>query len=621
MNFYFQRIKEKLSKPTIPLWLAGLGSFFYLIQGLIYAHTTVTGLDEGAYLLKGILFMRGIYEPFEPYGPLTNKAPFAFLIPGFAEYIFGAGLRTGRYFFLIVGLLTLLGTWIAVRRWASNWFATGAIWVFALSPMIIKLYTRTVSQGLIACMLIWVCVLILKKESPLWQIIFGTLLAALAVMTRQNMAFILLFTILYIFWQHGKQKGLWSFIAGSTFFIAVHLYYWPHILQIWAPWFPDSLTPFLDPFRLPKDAQAVWDPAIDFPNRINAFYQGVRYHFIPIVGSIFAICLFRKPNQWKSQEAFRAFVFLTISYFSLSILHGWASLASEYESYSCVFCFSNYLGFFDPLGILLFVIGFTSIEKFTPAKWMPILILPFILLTSTGMGFSNFENVSASLLDLKLIPRIRAEQSLPVLISIEDALKYGLNLSTVNIKRTVAASVGFILGLITIAIAFFYAKRKQNNFTITLMNSFLITGFVLSPLLHLGESKRDCQTDIILANEQVGEYLASIIPADSLVYWDGGLSFVPMVYVPNAKIFPPQINDGYAYRRGGDSDILNRFGYWNSVSLVEWRDSADIFIIEEKRLENWSSYLTPENFQEFTPAPISPSCESGSGLRIFQRTP
>lgn len=621
MNSYLQRIKENLSNPTFPLWLAGLGGLFYLIQGLVYAHTTVTGLDEGAYLLKGILFMRGIYEPFEPYGPLTNKAPFAFLIPGFAEYIFGAGLRTGRYFFLFIGLLTLLGTWIAVRRWAGHWFATGAVWVFALSPMIIKLHTRTVSQVLIACMLIWVCVLILKKESSLWQIILGTWLAALAVMTRQNMAFILLFTIIYIFWQHGKQKGLWSFITGSTFFLAVHLYYWPQILQIWAPWFPDSLTPFLDPFRLPKDAQAVWDPAIDFPNRVNAFYQGIRYHFIPIVGSVFALFLFREPNQWKSQEAFRAFIFLTISYFSLSILHGWASLASEYESYSCVFCFSNYLGFFDPLGILLFVIGFTSIEKIAPAKWMPILILPFILLTSTGIGFSNFENISASILDLKLVPRIRAEQSLLVFISLEDTLKYGLNLNTVNTKRTVGASIGFILGLITIAIALFYAKRKQNNFTMTLMNSFLIIGFVLSPLLHLGESKRDCQIDIILANEQVGDYLASIIPADSLVYWDGGLSFVPMIYVPHAKIFPPQINDGYAYRRGGDSDILNRFGYWNSVSLVQWRDSADVFIVEEKRFEYWDAYLTPENFNEFEPAPISPSCENGSGLRIFQRTP
>jgi hypothetical protein len=617
MKRIIEKVQETISHPAVPFWLAGLGGLFYLIQGLIYAHTTVTSLDEGAYLLKGILFARGVYEPFEPYGPLTNKAPFAFLIPGFAEYIFGAGLRTGRYFFLFIGLLTLLGTWIVVRRWSNVWFAAGAVWVFALSPMIIKLHVRTVSQVLIACMLVWVCVFVVQKYSKPWHIIAGALLAALAVMTRQNMAPILLFVVLYVFWQHGKEKGILALLVGGLFFLAVHAYYWPHILQIWAPWFPENLTPFLDPFRLPKDAQAVWDPAIDFPNRVNAFYQGIRYHFIPIIGSVFALFFWREIKQ--SNDSFRAFVFLSVSYFSLWLLHAWASLASEYESYSCVFCFSNYLGFFDPLGILLFVIVFASLKEFSLARWIAILIIPFILLTSTGMGFSNFENVTASLTDLRLVPRIRAGQFLPVFISLEDALKYGLNFEPVQIKRAVGAGFGFLLGFLTITIAYFIWRKKKNNFSLTLMNSFLIIGFILSPLLHLGESKLDCQTDLIRANEQVGEYLASVIPADSLVYWDGGLSFVPMLYVSHAKIFPAQINDGYAYRRGGDADLLNRFGYWNSVSLVEWRESADIFIIEEKRFQYWSGYLAPETFHEFAPPPAAPSCAEGAGLRIFQR--
>ncbi|MFN3491832.1 MAG: hypothetical protein ACK40V_06390, partial [Anaerolineales bacterium] len=406
-------------------------------------------------------------------------------------------------------------------------------------------------------------------------------------------------------------------LVGGLFFFAVHAYYWPHILQIWAPWFPESLTPFLDPFRLPKDAQAVWDPAIDFPNRINAFFQGIRYHFIPIIGSVFALFLGREIKQ--SKDSFRAFVFLSVSYFSLWLLHAWASLASQYESYSCVFCFSNYLGFFDPLGILLFVIAFSSFKKNCPARWAAILIIPFILLTSTGMGFSNFENVTASLTDLRLVPRVRAGQFFPVFISLEDALKYGLNFEPVQIKRAVSAGLGFLLGFLTITLAYIVWRKKKNNFSLTLINSFLIIGFALSPLLHLGESKLDCPLDIILANEQVGEYLASVIPPYSLVYWDGGLSFAPITYVPNVKIFPAQINDGYAYRRGGDADILNRFGYWNSVSLVQWRDSADFFIIEEKRFESWQAYLTPTEFTEFAPPPAAPSCNEGAGLRIFQR--
>src|SRR5690606_25116976 len=174
-------------------------------------------------------------------------------------------------------------------------------------------------------------------------------------------------------------------------------------------------------------------------------------------------------------------------------------------------------------------------------------------------------------------------------------------------------------GFISIVVAYIIWKKKQSNFPLTLMNSFLIIGLLLSPLLHLGESKLDCRTDIILANEQVGEYLASIIPTDSLVYWEGGLSFVPMVYVPEARIFPAQINNGYAYRRGGDADVLNRFGYWNDVSFVEWRDSADIIIVEEKRFEYWNTYLTSEAFRELSSPPIAPSGVDGSTLRIFQR--
>jgi 4-amino-4-deoxy-L-arabinose transferase-like glycosyltransferase len=178
----------------------------------------------------------------------------------------------------------------------GKWMAAGVVWVFALSPMIIKLHARTVSEVVIAAMLAWVCVLVLDEERPLWQIILGAVLAALAVLTRQNMVLILPLLVLYVFWQHGRQKGVWSLVVSVAVFLAVHAYYWPNILAIWAPWLPDSLTPFLDAFRLPKDAIPVWDPSIDFWNRTNAFFQGMRYHFIALVGGTFAI-MFWAPRS------------------------------------------------------------------------------------------------------------------------------------------------------------------------------------------------------------------------------------------------------------------------------------------------------------------------------------
>lgn len=616
----FPKLFNKELPSWLPLILAGMGAILYLIQALIYAHTTVSSLDEGSYLIKGILYWKGIYKPFEPYGPLTNKAPLAFLIPGFAEYLFGAGLRTGRYFSIFLGLLTILGLWISARRWAGNWLAAFTVWVFAFSPMIIKLHARAVSEVIIACLLAWICVLALDKERPLWQIILASVLAAAAVFTRQNMAPILPFLILYTFWQHGKQKGLWALAAGSLVLLALHIYYWPRVMTIWAPWLPENLTPFLDVFRIPTDSVPIWDPNIDFWNRLNSFFQGIRYHFIPILGSIFGLILLPPRADRKPAPAMRAALFLAVSYFVLVLMHGWAAIASQYESYSCVFCFSNYLGFFDPLGILFFVITFAHFWNQNPNRAMQVLTVFVVIATAAGIGFSLFEQVGNGLLNLPLVPRFRSDGF--GFIAIVDALTQGLGMQLVQVKRWVSSSLGFLLGLGVLLMAFFIWKRgRKTNFTLTLVNSFLVTGFILSPILHLGESKRDCNTDIIRDHENLGDYLASIIPPDSLVYWDGGNAYTPMIYVPQARIFPPQINDGYTFHIGGDPDVLYYFSHWNAELDARWRAEADIFIIEVKRYNNWKDFLTPQDFQEFAKPADSPSCNEGSELRIFQRLP
>jgi hypothetical protein len=608
-----------------PIALAVLGAFVYLIQALTYSYTTVSSLDEGSYLLKGILYLRGVYEPFEPYGPLTNKAPFAFLIPGFVQYIFGAGLRTGRFFVIFLGLLTLLGVWITAKRWSTKWVATGSVWVFALSSMVIKTYSVAVSEVIIACLLAWMCVCVLGHQRPLWQVILGSLLAALAVMTRQNMAPVLVLLILYIFWEHGKQKGIWALVAGSVFFIAVHIYYWPHILSIWAPWLPESLTPFLDPYRLPKDAIPIWDPSIDFWNRMNAFFQGIRYHFIIIVGSIFALIFWPRQSDWKSASDMRAAVFLAVLYFTLFIMHGWASLASQYESYSCVFCFTNYLAFFAPLGILLVVIVFSQPWRRSSSQYTTSFVIFLIVLISTGIGFSIFESVGQMLLNFP-IPRFREGQFLLDTVAIVDVLTQKFGLKLPEVRRVISSGVGFLIGSILVATVFYLwrsSERNENQQDLNhlLVNSFLIAGFILTPFANFKGSHFECDQDLLTANEQLGAHLASVIPPNSLVYWDGGLSFTPMLYVPDVHIFPPQINDGYAYRRGGDPDALFRFGYWNSVLLTEWRDSADIFIIEAKRYASWRDFLNPQEFEEYQKPTTAPSCHQGADLRIFHRLP
>ncbi len=621
----FDFLQNKELPSWLPSLLAALGAILYLIQAVIHAHTSIPGLDEGSYLIKGYLYLRGVYYPFEPYGPLTNKAPFAFLIPGFEQILFGPGIRTGRYFAIFLGLLTVLATWISARRWAGNWIAAGVVWAYALSSMVIKIQATTTSEVIISCMLAWICVLALGEDRPLWQIILASILAALTVLTRQNMAFVLSFLILYVFWQHGKQKGIWAFVVGSAIFLAVHIYYWPYIMTIWAPWLPDSLTPFLNPFRLPKEASPIWDPSIDFWNRTISFFQGIRYHFIPAVGSIFALFLWARPRDWKTTSAFRAAVFLASLYFILFAMHAWAAVASKYESYSCVYCFTPYLTFFDPLGYLLAVIAFSASWKRNPSAVIKVLCVVFVLVLATGIGFSLSNQVGASLLELP-IPRMRDGKILPGSTLLMDFLKNKFALSVPLIKRYIASALGSISGLALLVLAFVLWKRSQKTdakpaYAYVLINSTLVAGFLLSPLFNLGADV-DCGEDVITANEQVGHHLASVLPADSLVYWDGGLSFTPMVYaVPSVKIFPPQINDGYSYRIGGDTDTIYKFGHWNEELNLKWRDSATIFIIEQKRYSYWKPFFETGEFQELPPPPVAPSCDEGAGIRIFQRLP
>ena len=616
----FESLKNREWPSWAPIVVAALGALLYLIQAVIYAYTTVPGLDEGSYLLKGILYLRGVYEPFEPYGPLTNKAPFAFLIPGFVQYLFGAGLRTGRSFAIFLGLLTLLGVWITARRWGGKWSAAGAVWVFALSSMVIKTYSVAVSEVIIACLLAWMCVCVLGDDRPLWQIILGTLLATLAVLTRQNMAPVLALLILYIFWQHGKQKGIWAFVVGAVFFLAVHIYYWPNILAIWAPWLPENLTPFLDPFRMPNDAIPFWDPSISFWNRMNAFFQGIRYHFVIIVGSIFALTFWPRPRDWKSASGMRAAVFLALLYFILFSMHAWAAVASQYESYSCVYCFSNYLSFFDPLGIILLVIFFAGSERRASSRVMQAFVILLVFILSTGIGFSLFESIGRWVYEIP-VPRMRDGQFLPGTTGLVDILTNRFGLTLTVIKRGISAGMGLLVGLAALLAAFLVWRRAKPDFAHVLINSFLVLGFVLAPIVNARGSRIECEQDLITANEQLGAYLANIIPSNSLVYWDGGLSFTPMIYVPQVRIFPPQINSGYTYRDGGDADTVYRLSHWNGELNEQWKNSADIFIIEVKRYSTWKDFLNPQEFEEYQKPSIAPSCLDGAGIRIFHRLP
>ncbi len=103
-------ILKRLEKtPWLAEAAAALLGLVYAGWGLFFAHTSNSLLDEGAYLYKGFLFVTGRYWPYQDYGPWTNHMPLSFLIPGAIQALFEPGLRTGRYFMVVVGLVMLAG--------------------------------------------------------------------------------------------------------------------------------------------------------------------------------------------------------------------------------------------------------------------------------------------------------------------------------------------------------------------------------------------------------------------------------------------------------------------------------------------------------------------------------
>lgn len=162
------------SLKSIP-WLANalswVGAFVFAIQTWSYIHFQDSILDEGNYLVKGLLFVRGQLTPYQDYGPWSNHMPLSFIIPGAVLDWFDPSLRTGRYLAFLLGLLMLLGLWIVARRWGGNWWAAFAVWTMALNPAVLKIYSTMTSQVLVACMLAWVLVLVLAEERSLWQLL------------------------------------------------------------------------------------------------------------------------------------------------------------------------------------------------------------------------------------------------------------------------------------------------------------------------------------------------------------------------------------------------------------------------------------------------------------------
>jgi hypothetical protein len=626
-----KRRKRLLPGNRIAILLALIGLVLYSTLSVGYAFSQRSTIDEGLYQYKGYLFASGTYQPFQEYGPRTLYGPFAYLIPGLVQLAFGPNLVTGRLLGVISGILALVGLWLVARRLSGYWWAAVAVWVTAINPGIIRNYSFGVVQGLIACLLMWTLVLCLKRDRSNWQLAAGVILASIMLLTRQNMAPVLFLLIPYIFWEYGKRQGWFAVLAGAVVLLTGHLAFWPGILSMWTPWLPASLTPFLAHWRIPAGITAAMATPPDPSARIYGLWEGVRFHFVSITAFAASLIFWPKRTAWKEAAQFRATVFLAALFFVLLGLHTWAGLGFGVGNNYNAFTFFPYLAFFNYLGILVFVAIFPVLDK--RRSWIALVVVCLLILAfSAGVGFGGFDVFGDQLVNLR-IPRMRnfftTGQVLPGQVPLWDFLEnaFGIphNTSRIRVPEVAGLIVGMVILMVGWAIWALLRRRRIAVYSVgfIIMIFFLAIGTMLTPtgVLGAGLTQWNCTGNVVTEYQQVGDYLSRNIPAGSRVYWEGGNAVAVLLYVPNIKIFPQQLDGPWNYFVGGDSDTLARLGSWNDELAKTWRDEADVIIIQEINYPSWQSYLSGSEFVELNPLRVPLNCEPDTYLRVFFRAP
>ncbi len=609
---------KKIKDILIPRFLTLLSGVFLLVRSFHYANILPARIDESLFLYKGYLFARGVYQPFDPYGLWTNKNPLSFLIPGWFELIFGAGLRTGRVLSIVLGLLTVLALWIIVKKFTNDWFALLAVAVIALNPFYAWTFSQFISQSLAAVLLAWMLVFTLGKDKPIGQIIFGTLLAVLLVQVRQNMLPVIPFLILYIYWENGKKAGNTSLIVGLVSFIVLTAIYWPDIIRNYLAVIPGFLQSFaIKTINMP-DSTLVVSNVSSLIERLASFTQGLRTHFPEILGAFIAsIWIFLPANQKKS--SYKSVLFLTVLFLVLFLAHLWASVFKNF----CVYCFANYLAFFGILGAVLLAFCLYQAKEKISSFWVVSGIL-FLIIVCTCVGLSIFQDTGHFLMDLK-VPRIKNLSFQPGATELWTMLsnKFGFTFDELEIMIPVA--FGLLSGLLFWGISALIQRFRENgiSFLFTAVFVFTILGsaftFPLNEQQYSG-ALQSCSGDSISSYEAIGEYLDSQIEPGSKVWWWGISGQIVLSYIDDIQIYPPQLNYMFNYILGGTSDRLFELGYWNEDLAQEWLSEADYLIVENTTFSgDVVKWIDAGLFEELPHTISINQCSTADYFRIFRR--
>jgi len=617
-------------------WLAALaallGGLFFLQQAFHQAHAQASVLDEGAYLYKGYLFATGQYKPYEPYGPWTNHMPFSFLIPGYLQVWLGLGLRSARYAAVALAFIGLAAFWTVTRRLAGPWWAAGLVWAVAYNPALVKLYSMSASQELVFCLLGISLALTLGEERPTWQVTLGAAVAGLLLMTRINMSPVYALLLVYIFWQHGKKTGWWAAGVSLALVLAGHLYYAPGIFEFWGKQLPGFITSLvtsilgINPPIIPGEiATKVWDPEqyVGLGSRWLSFLLALKVHLAPVLAFGGALLLWRRPSDWRSRSSWKAAVFLAVGFIVLFASHAWAALGKSY----CVYCLESYMAFFSPLGLLLFAVTVCEMpESRQLNRGQAIVIVVSLLALAVWFGYhQSWVNVRDLL--KSEVARVKDFQvqpgTIPLWGLVENLTGWDYEQSFNVFSWVFGVLTGAALVLVNWGLRKLSQPARLYPAAVTLLVVSLSLSAYAAPSEYLAGYDRiyDCRGDVIESYEAVGRALQEVIPPGAKVYWRGGLSAVPLLYIPQAQPYLPQINSNYSRFIGGDDQTMLMLGRWNDTLSEKWLHEADYLLVAGENMGELQPAIDSGEYTLVATTPPVIDCRQNTPIYIYQRVP
>ena len=526
----------------------------------------------------------------------------------------------------------ILGLWLTSRRLTNPWLAAGAVWVIALIPAASKIYSMAISEGLIACLLVWVMFLTLGEKRQLWQLVLGSILAGLdrndphkpAASAAALMLVHPLAERLEI-----RSLGNPGVRAYGCHLPCLLLAEYPALMGLLAARKPRAIPESMAPTRR---CSSFWDPTVTLAVRLSSLMDGVRFYFIPVIGALTAWVLWPRKSTWKSPALYRIAVFLSALFLSLLALHAWASLIQNY----CVYCFPIYLSFFASIGLLLVVVTIASWQTRLD-RWRQIAAGLIIIAVFAGIGFSLIPAAFIEKVMELPVPRIRSMHFLPGNAELWQVISNKFHLELEALVPIFSMVIPVLFGVLCCGICLLIAimlprlyKRfpTQISAGAQVMIFILLAGWILSPTAWLGNGyhRYDCAGDVLAADELAGKALPEAIPPRAQIFWRG-ISPVTLLHLPQAEIYPAQLNGDYSFRLGGETDELLRYGWWDKSLGLQWAKEADFILVAQKYDKGWlKDTLESGDYQEITIFPARANNEYSGCLadvypRIFTKKP